>query len=356
MGCTQTKLKELEGGSFKVQHQTKSYVHRKSVKQAACNMPGQLHESMLLLHSTSDDKNGGKWRDDVKIEQKYSIEGSSVLGEGLCGKVRIDCAGVLLFFFSLFLSLSLSLSLSLLYFMIRCASLTLSCSSLPPAPSPLPPPSLIRSFSLQVVTAVHLKTKRKYACKILALNRIDNERLEELRREIRIMMKLDHPVRKKTDKLEITYPPSNGERQRERERMITGVSYHSDSSSLFPPSPSLAHSLSHSLPSTPANISLPSINHPTRILSNYMKCLKNQIVCISLWNFCPGENSLIILRRSRTTISRSDGQRRWFALFFTRLCIYMQREYVRLVPFVICLLFSVLVCEKDVPLAFLGRE
>lgn len=90
MGCTQTKLKELEGGSFKVQHQTKSYVHRKSVKQAACNMPGQLHESMLLLHSTSDDKNGGQWRDEVKIEQKYSIEGSAVLGEGLCGKVRVS--------------------------------------------------------------------------------------------------------------------------------------------------------------------------------------------------------------------------------------------------------------------------
>lgn len=45
----------------------------------------------------------------------------------------------------------------------------------------------------KVVVATHKKTGRKYACKVLKLNRIDTERLEELRREIRIMMRLDHP-------------------------------------------------------------------------------------------------------------------------------------------------------------------
>ena len=44
-----------------------------------------------------------------------------------------------------------------------------------------------------VVSATHKKTGRKYACKVLKLNRIDTARLEELRREIRIMMRLDHP-------------------------------------------------------------------------------------------------------------------------------------------------------------------
>eukprot|EP00948_MAST-09A_sp_MAST-9A-sp1_P004241 g4241.t1 len=45
----------------------------------------------------------------------------------------------------------------------------------------------------KVVVAIHRITKRRYACKILRLNRIQPNRLAELRREIGIMMKLDHP-------------------------------------------------------------------------------------------------------------------------------------------------------------------